>query len=839
VRVEKLDSSGAVVDFVVKNSGEAITIQNPADGDVFRIYGQDVTMDDIGFISIEHTAPTIPLTKVKILIAPNSVTSVSSGTRFPIACRDWYGIDSGDYLVTTQARIGRDIVPVPGSGGTLARVASNIWPRLDVDGNMSATFISGTRLNNDPISPPSLLNQHFSLVAGGSISGVISIAETHADLIEAQNGNLAATIRSWNTAIDIIKASNGTISGTINKPETFSPSLSFVPSYKIGAISAKNITAEIHASGEHNALGSASPYADPDYFAIDSITATEDIGTTATATVVRTRTVARDEPTLNASFGGTGAIGQIIGRSVHIDVETPFDTATPHIPSQLRGDIATLKATGTTAGTGYLKGRVKTFSVGSTITNPSNAVEVRGDLLGTIELVGTAKQPIHVYGAAPAGSLIDITDQDQTVNGCVEIEGSLAGTLRIGGTALTLVQVNGDVSGSIIIGKDVAGIWNGSNYRGRIRVPTGSLLSTGLIEVGGDIQNIQSTTENPVEVEIGNKLQGKLIVGGGLKGQAGAYGSADIFIGGPGLTNGGLTGQVILNAKGEPGAPSSFWNQWTTVTVGGYATNPISLTPQVTYTKAALELGGGSIGVAGFNMHYESCMPARNRSASRAEVNSNLFDLGGIRLRWYGPVTNVSNSTLSILLLGYDGHPLPTPVDMSSCFNITQDGIRGARIIPINSRAGAMMSGGLYRITPLDGLICNPAYLRSDDAVPVSGETYDFYVFYDCNGNGVHDPDEMSAGTLCDANGNGVPDVCEGGTNTTPCNGVTCPADFDHSGQLAIADIFAFLNAWFAGCTAPQTPIGTPCLGSADFDNNGCLAIADIFAFLNAWFLGC
>jgi hypothetical protein len=27
-----------------------------------------------------------------------------------------------------------------------------------------------------------------------------------------------------------------------------------------------------------------------------------------------------------------------------------------------------------------------------------------------------------------------------------------------------------------------------------------------------------------------------------------------------------------------------------------------------------------------------------------------------------------------------------------------------------------------------------------------------------------------------------------------------CKADFDGSGQLAVQDIFDFLNAWFAGC---------------------------------------
>jgi hypothetical protein len=54
-----------------------------------------------------------------------------------------------------------------------------------------------------------------------------------------------------------------------------------------------------------------------------------------------------------------------------------------------------------------------------------------------------------------------------------------------------------------------------------------------------------------------------------------------------------------------------------------------------------------------------------------------------------------------------------------------------------------------------------------------------------------------------------------------------CPADFDHSGQVTIDDIFIFLNAWFAGSTI------------ADFDGVNGVTIDDIFVFLNAWFVGC
>lgn len=54
-----------------------------------------------------------------------------------------------------------------------------------------------------------------------------------------------------------------------------------------------------------------------------------------------------------------------------------------------------------------------------------------------------------------------------------------------------------------------------------------------------------------------------------------------------------------------------------------------------------------------------------------------------------------------------------------------------------------------------------------------------------------------------------------------------CPADFDGSGGLSAADIFDFLNAWFAGSA------------TADFNASGGISVSDIFAFLNAWFAGC
>jgi hypothetical protein len=76
-----------------------------------------------------------------------------------------------------------------------------------------------------------------------------------------------------------------------------------------------------------------------------------------------------------------------------------------------------------------------------------------------------------------------------------------------------------------------------------------------------------------------------------------------------------------------------------------------------------------------------------------------------------------------------------------------------------------------------------------------------------------------------------VTNTCASTTASTTSNAVAvtvvCRPDFDGSGVITVQDIFAFLNAWFAG--DPR----------ADFDGVNGLQVGDIFVFLNAWFAGC
>jgi hypothetical protein len=66
-------------------------------------------------------------------------------------------------------------------------------------------------------------------------------------------------------------------------------------------------------------------------------------------------------------------------------------------------------------------------------------------------------------------------------------------------------------------------------------------------------------------------------------------------------------------------------------------------------------------------------------------------------------------------------------------------------------------------------------------------------------------------------------------SNITQPDPLVCPpcrADFDRDGVVAVPDIFAFLEAWFAG--DPRS----------DLDSDG-INVQDIFTFLATWFAGC
>jgi len=124
--------------------------------------------------------------------------------------------------------------------------------------------------------------------------------------------------------------------------------------------------------------------------------------------------------------------------------------------------------------------------------------------------------------------------------------------------------------------------------------------------------------------------------------------------------------------------------------------------------------------------------------------------------------------------------------------------------------------------------------------------------FEDCNGNGIHDPNEIaadpdtdcdengipdacdiSAGRAADCNTNGVPDVCDiadGTSADTNGNGVPdecdCPGDLDGDMEVDLADLASLLAA-YGTC---QGDAGYDSV--ADIDNSGCVDLADLATLL-------
>ena len=87
----------------------------------------------------------------------------------------------------------------------------------------------------------------------------------------------------------------------------------------------------------------------------------------------------------------------------------------------------------------------------------------------------------------------------------------------------------------------------------------------------------------------------------------------------------------------------------------------------------------------------------------------------------------------------------------------------------------------------------------------------------------------VTTASLCGGSFQGVGVPCGSFSNPTTC----CPANFNGTGGVSVADLFAFLDAWFLqfGSVGPGF--------SADFQKDNDVDVADLFGFLDAWFLGC
>jgi len=160
------------------------------------------------------------------------------------------------------------------------------------------------------------------------------------------------------------------------------------------------------------------------------------------------------------------------------------------------------------------------------------------------------------------------------------------------------------------------------------------------------------------------------------------------------LPDAGVEGQIIFNADN---LASPAWTRPVTLDDGG--PNELTLdTPG--YSTLPAVLGGGSVGLAPFQLHDEACAPA---NGSIHLVNS-TFPLTQARLRHYGPVSISGGGdpvTVERRIAGSGG----AYTDVTNDFTFSIDG-SDTRTLIVTANS-AFEAGYEYRITEESALVCN------------------------------------------------------------------------------------------------------------------------------------
>ena len=191
----------------------------------------------------------------------------------------------------------------------------------------------------------------------------------------------------------------------------------------------------------------------------------------------------------------------------------------------------------------------------------------------------------------------------------------------------------------------------------------------------------------------------------------------------------GLVGQVTINNDNISGAWSG------SISVGGSA---ISGAPY--YTATAVSLGGGSVGLASFALHDESCFPPNNSSMSgtmldigSAEIECVPVDANEAVLRFYGPVA-ISGSGAAVKV-EYATFAAPSSWStVTSNFLTAIDSADHRHVVVTrNPSVGAAWPLGHYRMTRLDNRLLSEG-VGAGSPPQVQTFTYFVDVIDECEG---------------------------------------------------------------------------------------------------------
>ncbi|MGD9789914.1 MAG: GC-type dockerin domain-anchored protein [Phycisphaerales bacterium] len=316
-----------------------------------------------------------------------------------------------------------------------------------------------------------------------------------------------------------------------------------------------------------------------------------------------------------------------------------------------------------------------------------------------------------------------------------------------------------------------------------------------------NISRMSGTTANPmptIRVD-GSFNTGRLIViGDELEGPGGGY-IGGIEIG----DTAGLGGQVIINANATT---SGLWSG--DISVGASTLDPSVATA---YTTPSTSLGGGAVGLVPYRLYASDCFPRHDDNwlistsepyIMNSELNGTRPDLNGgflpkvpAKMSFYGPIASSSTSPpVRVWIWLHNTYWM----DVTDHCDVSISG----RSISISAASGHTLSAGYYAALAQtspgpDALVCLGTFASTPPSVApntldASGNPvaqYNFYVFPDCDSNGVID--STGSGQYC---GPCVAD-CDDGTGTgTPDGGVTIDDLLYYYAEFQNGSIFADID---------------------------------------------
>ena len=356
-------------------------------------------------------------------------------------------------------------------------------------------------------------------------------------------------------------------------------------------------------------------------------------------------------------------------------------------------------------------------------------LEIGGDLLGDVKVAGGTVRELTVRGRVGRP------------DAPVVIEA---------GEGLWSLEVRGDCHAEIdlcpgsrrgFLHRLEAENFTGSLLAHRLDRPTGSAIAPA-VTLTGVLEGIWSFRESLVDEEAGISLPA-----------------------------GGLRGQIVINADGDP------LGQWRTpVRLGAGSGQPLWELTGPTYAPDPVALGGGAVGLMPYRIHATGCEPPSGMTVDHAMLED------GVVLQFHGPLVADWIEPLRFQrrrmndVGAFDAVP-------SGSFRVETDSQdpRRLRVMAADAWNG-FEPGWEYRILPTEQLTCGPV-----GGVPVSDD-----VAY-----------HLSI-------------VGEG-----------CPEDLDQSGQIDIVEILLILAFW--------GPAETPAAGAADVTGDGQVGIDDLLQMLRCW----